>query len=81
MLVVSFPGGGHLSIEFAADAPDDEQPRLGAWLELRADDPAAVRQAALDAGLTQVRHLGPPYYFMIPSGQVSRSPQRAERGK
>jgi hypothetical protein len=47
VLVVSLPGGGHLSIEFTDDAPDDEQPRLGAWLELRAGDPAAVLQAAL----------------------------------
>jgi hypothetical protein len=70
VLVVSFPGGGHLSIEFTDDAPDDELPRLGAWLELRAHDPAAVLQAALDAGLTQVRHPGHPYYFMIPGGQV-----------
>jgi hypothetical protein len=70
MLVVSFPGGGHLSIEFTDDAPDDEQPRLGAWLELRADDPAAVLQAALEAGLTEVKHPGHPYYFMVPGGQV-----------
>jgi hypothetical protein len=70
MLVVSFPGGGHLSIEFTDDALDEEQPRLGAWLELRADDPAAVLQAALDAGLTEVKHPGHPYYFMIPGGQV-----------
>jgi hypothetical protein len=70
MLVVSFPAGGHLSIEFVDEAPDGEQPRLGAWLELRADDPAAVLQAALDAGLTEVRHPGHPYYFMIPGGQV-----------
>ena len=70
MLVVSFPGGGHLSIEFTGDAPDDEQPRLGAWLELRADDPAAVLQAALEAGLTEVSHPSHPYYFMIPDGQV-----------
>jgi hypothetical protein len=70
MPVVSFPGGGHLSIEFTDDAPDDERPRLGAWLELRADDPAAVLQAALDAGLTEVKHAGHPYYFMIPGGQV-----------
>lgn len=70
VLVVSFPGGGHLSIEFTGDAPDDEQPRLGAWLELRAEDPAAVLQAALDAGLTGVKHPGHPYYFMIPGGQV-----------
>lgn len=70
MLVVSFPGGGHLSVEFTDDAPDDEQPRLGAWLELRAGDPAAVLQAALEAGLTEVKHPGHPYYFMIPGGQV-----------
>src|SRR5215467_7134811 len=70
MLIVGFPGGGHLSIEFTDDAPDDEQPRLGAWLELRAENPAAVLQAALDAGLTEVKHPGHPYYFMIPGGQV-----------
>jgi hypothetical protein len=70
MLIVSFPGGGHLSIEFTNEAPDDEHPRLGAWLELRADDPPAVLQAALDAGFMQVRHPGHPYYFMIPGGQV-----------
>jgi hypothetical protein len=70
VLVVSLPGGGHLSIEFTDEAPDDEQPRLGAWLELRADDPAAVLQAALEAGLTEVKHPGHPYYFMIPGGQV-----------
>jgi hypothetical protein len=52
------------------DAPDDDHPRLGAWLELRADDPAAVHQAALDAGLTEVKHPGHPYYFMVPGGQV-----------
>jgi hypothetical protein len=70
MLMVSFPGGGHLSIEFTDNAPDDDQPRLGAWLELRADDPPAVLRAALDAGLIQVKHPGHPYYFMIPGGQV-----------
>jgi len=70
MLMVSFTGGGHLSIEFTDEAPDDEPPRLGAWLELRADNPAALLQTALDAGLTQVRHPGHQYYFMIPGGQV-----------
>lgn len=51
MLLVSFPGGGHLSIEFTEDAPDSDAPRLGAWLELRTADPAALMRAALDAGL------------------------------
>jgi len=70
MLVVRFPDGGSLSIEFTDQAPDDEQPRLGAWLELRAKDPGAVMRAALDAGLPQVNHPGHQYYFMAPGGQV-----------
>jgi hypothetical protein len=70
MLAVRFPDGGSLSIEFTEDAPDDDQPRLGAWLELRAEDPAEVMRAAMDAGLKEVKHPGHPYYFMIPGGQV-----------
>jgi hypothetical protein len=70
MLVVRFPDGGSLSIEFTGQAPDDEHPRLGAWLELRAEDPAAVMRAALDAGLREVKHPGHPYYVMAPGGQV-----------
>lgn len=70
MLVVGFPDGGALSIEFLDDAPDDDRPRLGAWLELRADDPAALMRAAMDAGLREVEHPGHPYYFMAPGGQV-----------
>ena len=59
-----------LSIEFTDQAPDDDHPRLGAWLELPADDPAAVMRAALDAGLTEVKHPGHPYYVMARGGQV-----------
>jgi len=65
-----FPGAGHRSVELTHDAPDDEHPRLGAWLQLRADDPAAVLQAALDDGLAQARYSGHPNYFMAPEGQV-----------
>jgi hypothetical protein len=70
MLIVKLPGGGNLSIELTPDAPDDDRPRLGAWPELRADDPAALMRTALEAGLTQVKHPGHPYYFMAPGGQV-----------
>jgi hypothetical protein len=37
MLLIYFPGGGYLSIEFIEEAPDADAPRLGAWLELRAE--------------------------------------------
>lgn len=47
---------------------------------LRADDPAAAHQATLQAGLTEVKHPGHPYYFMIPGGQVFTIAPRAERG-
>ena len=70
MLLVEFPGGGHLSIEFIDDAPDDDRPRFGAWLELRAENPAELMRSALEAGLTEVKHPGHPYYFMAPGGQV-----------
>lgn len=70
MLVVRFPGGGNLSVEFTTEAPDDDQPRLGAWLELRVGDPAAVMRSALDYGLPEVKHPGHPYYFLAPGGQV-----------
>ena len=70
MLLVSFPDGGHLSIESVPDAPDDEDGRLGAWLELRTSDPATMMRSAFDAGLKEVKHPGHPYYFMAPGGQV-----------
>lgn len=66
MLLVDFPGGGHLSIEFIEDGPDEDRPRLGAWLELRVDDPALTMRSGLEAGLTEVKHPGHPYYLMAP---------------
>jgi len=66
-LVVSFPGG-----DISVSSSPTKHPMMSsrAWLELRADDPAAVLQAALEAGLTEVKHPGHPYYFMMPGGQV-----------
>ena len=70
MLLVDFPGGGHLSIEFVEEALDGDGARLGAWLELRANDPAAVFRRAVDAGVPEVKHPGHPYYIVVPGGQV-----------
>jgi hypothetical protein len=70
MLVVRFPGGGALSIEFIDGADDSEEPRRATWLELRADDPAALMHKVLRAGIREVKHAGHPHYFMAPGGQV-----------
>ena len=70
MLLVRFPAGGNLSIEFTEDAPDDDEPRLGAWLEIRSEDPPAFLRTALRAGLVEVIHPGHPHYVMAPGGQV-----------
>ena len=42
----------------------------GAWLEIRTPNLAALRQAVLDAGLSEVHHPGHEFYFSIPGGQV-----------
>ena len=70
MLVVRFPGGGALSIELTEQADDSEEPRLAAWLELRADDPSGLMRRVVDAGVREVKHPGHPHYFMAPGGQV-----------
>jgi len=70
MLVVRFPGGGALSIEFIDAADDSDEPRRAAWLELRAAQPAELMHKLLRAGFREVKHPGHPHYFMAPGGQV-----------
>jgi hypothetical protein len=71
ILAFRFPGGGSLSVEFTEDALDEPQARHGAWLEVSVDDPAALKQRVLEAGLPQVKY-GPTgrFYFVVPGGQV-----------
>jgi hypothetical protein len=78
MLLVRFPRGGSLSIEFDDDPPDDDRPRLGTWLELRTDDPAGLVLKARAAGLPDVHHGGHPHYLAIPGGQVFAVAPQAE---
>ena len=65
-----FPNGGSLSIEFSDAVPDSQHPRSGAWLELQTDDPAALRDKVLAAGLPGIKHPGHDFYFAAPGGQV-----------
>ena len=70
MLIVHFPQGGSLSIEFTPDASDSEEPRLATWLELRALEPNRAIDALRSARIREVKHPGHPYYFMAPGGLV-----------
>ena len=70
VLAFEFPDGGSLSVEFTEDAPDEHEARHQAWLEVRSDDPSALRERVLGAGLPEVRHFGHNFYFALPGGQV-----------
>ncbi len=71
ILAFRFPNGGSLSVEFNEDALDEQQARRGAWLEVRVDDPSALKQKILGAGLPQVEYIATnTFYFVVPGGQV-----------
>lgn len=73
VLAFSFPNGGTLSVEFTKDALDERQARWGAWLEVKADDPAALQQKVREAGLLILKHpANDHFYFAAPGGQVIR---------
>jgi catechol 2,3-dioxygenase-like lactoylglutathione lyase family enzyme len=70
----TFPGGGSLSFEFTEDALDERQARRAPYLELRSDDPSALKQKIIEAGLPGVEEYttGEYFYFQAPGGQVIR---------
>jgi uncharacterized protein YciI len=70
VLAFELPDGGSVSVEFTKDAPGEPEAGQRAWLEVRTDDPSALRQRVLEAGLTEVRHFGHDFYFRLPGGQV-----------
>lgn len=76
ILAWNFPSGGSLSVEFTEEALDEIQALRGAWLELRANDPSALRKQILEAGVARIEYLGNEY-FAIPGGQVLRVVQAA----
>ena len=70
MLLARFPGGGSLSVEFTDLAPDSDEPRFGAWLEIRSQSPSKLIEILVERGIRQVEHPGHPFYFVAPGGQV-----------
>jgi hypothetical protein len=84
MLAFRFPSGGSLSVEFTEDALGEQYVRRGAWLEVRSNDPAALKKKVLDAGLSQIQYPATnTFYFVVPGGQVlgivsARNPSAGE---
>ncbi|HEX6818691.1 MAG TPA: hypothetical protein VF120_09980 [Ktedonobacterales bacterium] len=73
VLAFTFPGGGSLSVEFTADALDDEHARRGLWIEVEANDAARVQERVLAAGYPQIRYSGNDFFYVAaPGGQVLR---------
>ncbi len=70
MLAFRFPDNSSYSVEFTEDALDERQARLGAWLEVKTDDPDTLQQKVLAAGLTRVEYLTGRFYFQAPGGQI-----------
>ena len=70
MLAFRFPDNSSYSVEFTEDALNEQQARRGAWLELKTDDPEALKKKVLDAGFLQVEYLTGRFYFQAPGGQV-----------
>src|SRR5207244_8061855 len=58
IVVFVFPGGASLSVEFTDDALDERQARRGAYLELKSDDPQALKRRILAEGLPEVHYFG-----------------------
>jgi hypothetical protein len=70
MLAFRFPDNSSYSVEFTEDALNEQQARRGAWLEVKTDDPEALKKKVLEAGLLQVEYLTGRFYFQAPGGQV-----------
>jgi len=70
MLAFRFSDNSSYSVEFTEDALDEQQARRGAWLEVKTDDPDALKKKVLEAGLPRVEYLTGRFYFQAPGGQV-----------
>lgn len=86
ILIFRFPDNSSYSIEFTEDALDEQGARRGVWLEVKTDDPEALKKKVLEAGLSRVEYLTGRFYFQAPGGQVwgfspYTSPKAIDKGK
>jgi len=70
MLTFRFPNNSSYSVEFTNDALDENQANRSVWLEVITNDPEALQEKVIRAGLPQVEYLTGLFYFQAPNGQV-----------
>jgi hypothetical protein len=71
LLAIRFRDNSSYSVEFTEDALDAQQAHRGAWLEVKTEDPSALKKKVLAARLSQVKHsISDRFYFQAPGGQI-----------
>jgi catechol 2,3-dioxygenase-like lactoylglutathione lyase family enzyme len=76
---IRFHEGFFVAVLYQEQVPTAEQLRQSIWLELRTDEPAALRKKITDFGVHRIDMPGAEHlYFQAPGGQVFRLVQQGE---
>jgi len=71
--IVQFPDGVFMGINYEKDFLSENQALQGAWLELKTDDPAGMKEKLLNFGVREIEYPDKSnFYFQAPGGQVYR---------
>lgn len=71
--VVRFPGDFYLGISFRQDSLTDDEFLRATWLEIKTDDPSALKERVLGFGVKEIEYWDKEhFYFQAPGGQVYR---------
>jgi catechol 2,3-dioxygenase-like lactoylglutathione lyase family enzyme len=76
---IKFRDGFFMAVLYQEGVSSAEELRNAIWLELRADEPAALVKRILDFGVHRIELPGAPHlYFQAPGGQVFRVVENGE---
>jgi len=76
---IRFREGFFLAVLYQDSAVSTEEAEKAIWLELRSDDPAAMRKQILEFGVRELEVPGGEHlYFQSPGGQVFRLVRNGE---
>lgn len=76
---IKFHEGFFLAVLYRDAAPSPQDAENAIWLELRSDEPAALRKKIVDFGVHRIEMPGAEHlYFQAPGGQVFRLVRNGE---